>query len=171
MVAAVPAAAIAAATAAAAMVAMTAAVTMAAVMTVAAAAAVAAVVAAAMMTAVSAAILLRCRHSNPLTTALPADGATGATAASATTASLQHRRHQRHADLSASAHVWLCWDRAVAAGAKHSSSPFLSLFSLSQSRTKPLFRLFSASHQLEARAPRGEVVVRHASPTPTRTKT
>ena len=47
----------------------------------------------------------------------------------------------------------------------------LSLFFLSQSRTKPLFRPFSASHQLEARAPRGEVVVRHASPTPASTKT
>ena len=46
-----------------------------------------------------------------------------------------------------------------------------SLSSLSQSRTKPLFCPFSASHQLEARAPRGEVVVLHASPTPTRTKT
>ena len=174
MVAAVkPAVAMAAATVAAATVAMTVAVIMtAAVMTTVAAAA----VAAAVITAVSAAILLRCRRSNPLTTALPADGATGAAAASATTASLQRRRHQRHADLPASAYVWLCWDRAVAAGAKYYYSPFISIFSLSSlalshSRTRPLFRPFSASRQLEARAPRREVVVRHASPTPARTKT
>ena len=62
---------------------------------------------AAVMTAVSVAILLRCMHSNPLTTALPADGATGAAAASATTVFLQRLRHQRHADLPASAHVRL----------------------------------------------------------------
>ena len=86
----------------------------------------AAAAAAAVVTAVAAAILLRIR-SNPLTTAFPADGATGAAAASARAASLQRRRHQRHADLPASAHVWLCRDRAVAAGAKH---PY-SLFSLS----------------------------------------
>ena len=91
----------------------------------------AAAVAAAVMTAVSVAILLRCRRGNPLTTAVPADGATEAAAASATTASLQRSRHQRHADLPVSAHVWLCWDRVVAAGAKHSYSHFISLFSLS----------------------------------------
>ena len=80
-----------------------------------------------------AAFICRCRCSNPLTAALPAGGATEAAAASATTASLQRPRHQRHADLSASAHVWLCWDREVAAEAKHSYSPFLSLFSPSLS--------------------------------------
>ena len=122
----VPAAAVATAVAAAATVALTAAETMtAAVMTTVAAAA----VAAAVMPAISVAILLRIR-SNPLTTAFPADGAIGAAAASATTACLQRRRHQRHAHLPASAHVQLCWDRAVAAGAKHLYSPSLSSLSL-----------------------------------------
>ena len=141
VVAVVPAAAVAAATAAAATVAMTAAVTMtAAVMTTVAAAA----VAAAAMTAVSVAILLYMR-SNSLTTAFPADGATGAAAASATIASLQRRRYQRHADLPASAHAWLCWDRALAAGAKHPYSPPLSLFSLS---SLSLFSFFHLSLSL-----------------------
>ena len=93
--------------------------------------AVAAALAAAVMTAVSVAILLLCMRRNPLTTAFPADGAAGAAAASATTASFQRRRHKRHAGLPAPAHVWLGWDRAVAAGAEYSYSPFLSLFSLS----------------------------------------
>ena len=147
MVAVVPAPAVAAAIAAAATVAMTAPVTMTAavMMTLAAAA-----VAAAVMTAASVTIIL-CMRSNPQTTASPADGATGAAAAPATTASLQRRRHQRHADLPASAHVWLSWDRADAAGAKHPYSPSLSLLSisflaLSHPRTKPLFRPFSAPH-------------------------
>ena len=109
-----------------------------AVAAVAAAAAAAAV--AAVMTAVSVAIILRCGRSNPLTTDLPADGATGAAAASATTASLQRSRHQRHADLPASAHVWLSRDRAVAAGAKFSHSLFsLSSLALSHSRTSYSF--------------------------------
>ena len=147
VVAAVPAAVIVAATATAATVAMTAAVTItAAVMTTVAAVAVAAAVAAAVMTAVSV-VILRCMRSNPLMTAFSADGATGVAAASATTASLQRRRHQRYADLPASAHVWLCWDRAVAAGAKYSYSPFisLSLFSLS---SISLFSLSSLSLSL-----------------------
>ena len=55
-------------------------------------------------------------------------------------------------------------------------TPLFSLstlsLSLSHVRTQTLlFRPFSASHRLEARAPRGEVEVRHASPTPARTKT
>eukprot|EP00904_Undaria_pinnatifida_P002310 jgi/Undpi1/1207/HiC_scaffold_106.g14121.m1 len=109
----------AAATTAAATVAMTAAVTMTMAMIT--------TVATAVMTAVSAAIRFLCRGSNPLTTALPADGATGAAAASASTASLHCRRHQRHADLPASAHVWLCCDCAAAAGVKQSCCPFFSL--------------------------------------------
>ena len=78
-----------------------------------------------------AASLFRCRRSNLLMSARPADGATGAAAASEITAPLQRRRHQHHADLPASAHVWLSWDRAVAAEAKHLYSPSISLFSLS----------------------------------------
>ena len=130
-VASVPASAVAAAMATAATVAMTATVTMTAgAMTTVAAVAVAAAVAAAVITAVSAAILHRCRRSNPLTMAPAADGATGAADAFATTASFQRRRPQRHSDLPAPAHVWLCSDRAVAAGAKCSYSHFLSLLSL-----------------------------------------
>ena len=103
---------------------------------------------------VGAASLFRCRRSNLVTTALPADGATGAASATATTTSLQRRRHQRHADVPASAHVWLCWDRAGAAGAKHPYSPSLplssfSLFSISLSSLS-LFSLIYSN----ARIPR-----------------
>lgn len=73
---------------------------------------------------VAAAIVLSYR--NYLTAAV-ADGAAGVAADSAT-AAFQHLRHQRQDDIPAAAHTWICWDRAAAAGAASSLSPFSLLF-------------------------------------------